>query len=103
MAIALAPKPEASRKRVSNRRTVFLSILLILVTAAGIFVGLRLESIHASQERELQSLQSEKSALDAIQESQLRAVQEADARRMLLQSRIELQEERLKNQDGFLR
>jgi len=103
MAIALAPKPSASQKRPLSRRTIVLLAAILLIAVAGLIAGVKLESIHAEQERELNAFQSEESAREALREHQLQELQEADARRMLLEAHIELQEERLKNRDGFLR
>jgi len=103
MAIALAPKPSAPRKRPISRRTIGFLAAVFLVAAAGVIAGVKLEAVHAEQERELNALQSEESSRESLREHQLQDLQDTDARRMLLEAHMDLQEERLKNRDGFLR
>lgn len=102
MAIALAPKPQASRKRAPRPRSLVLLSLTILLAAGGVIGGLQLESLNTEQHSELQSLQQELKELNRIQGEHIHTTQKFDELRFGLEAKISELEERLKNRDGFL-
>jgi len=82
---------------------VILAVIFVLLLAGGILTGLKFQSINAEQEAQLREAQSAETAQKAQQDSEIIGLRDADQKLAEARDKNRDIEQRLTNQDGFLK